>query len=166
MLAKHTHYFPSLATKEAEDPVTGNADKVLISREEQESPPCKVPRYDDTTDMLDNDEEQAAGIAHEKLTTNDASSQDSASPYFIRPSASQLLSFLRQHPLQPTEGIAFNHTIAYSRTSLHGDQVPRKWVSYSKDHDSLMYFICLAFYKTMKVPLSVTVSDRKHVLHV
>ena len=95
--------------------------------------------------------------------SHDSASQASAPPCFIRPSSSQLDSFLKQHPCQPTQGISFNHAIAYNRLSLHGDQVPRKWVSYSQEHDSLICFICLAFCKTVEVPFSVSVSDRKHV---
>lgn len=140
--------------------------KMLIqcsfSREEQESPPCKVTRNDDTVEvgMLDSNEEHAATMACEELMSNDAAS---TLPCVIRPSSSQLVSFLKQHPCQPTQGISFNHAITYNRLSLQGDQVPRKWVSYSQEHDSLICFICLAFCKSVEVPFSVSVLDRKHV---
>ena len=72
-------------------------------------------------------------------------------------------SFLQQHPIQPTEDASFNPDIAYNRTSINGEKVPRQWISYSTNMKAIFCYICLSFCNAHDAPFSIKVSDKNYL---
>ena len=137
-------------------------DACLEEGSESQPPPSKKARLCDERAENAQSTTEANIIGHLQSSTLTVT-EGVQSLQFQRPSLTNLDRFLQQHPIQPIEDIVFNHQIAYNRTSINGEKVPRQWVSYSTNTKAIFCYICLSFCNAQDAPFSIKVSDKKHL---
>ncbi|XP_047129358.1 uncharacterized protein LOC124809344 [Hydra vulgaris] len=84
----------------------------------------------------------------------DIESNSKSTTAFENPPRLQLKCFFSKHPIQPHEHLPFDNKIYHRQTDLK-DSIPRNWLSFSQNSQSLYCSFCVAF----ESPQSNTVSS-------
>ncbi|CAH0547091.1 unnamed protein product [Brassicogethes aeneus] len=66
---------------------------------------------------------------------------------FKRPSKNDYYSFFKIHPIQPTDKVKFNPSLAYFREHLDTKKIRRQWISFCEQSNNFFCSFCLAFNK-------------------